>query len=101
MPGALSAGAVLMHTPDLFPESKPPRQAPRVLMHFIDVGYIDGLGQAAQFECPRCGYESGWERATDTQIGRGIPCPKCNREPEAGPVISGADRTAGGWIGQP
>jgi DNA-directed RNA polymerase subunit RPC12/RpoP len=47
-------------------------------MHFTDVGYIDGLGQAATFACKRCGFKSDWQGASDTEIRRGVPCPSCN-----------------------
>lgn len=66
------------HTPDLFPGSKPARQRPRWRMHFLDVGYIDGIGDAAVFGCDRCGHETGWMAATDAEIRRGVPCPRCN-----------------------
>jgi hypothetical protein len=54
------------------------RMRRRVLMHFTDVGYIDGLGQAATFACKRCGFKSDWQGASDTEIRRGVPCPSCN-----------------------
>jgi len=50
-----------MTTPDLFPETNPPRQAPRKLMH------------------ARCGHESDWiDGLTVTEAKRGMSCPECN-----------------------
>ena len=81
------------HIADLFPARSPqtgvdrfddlrkqslPRAPRRALMHFTDVGYIDGLGQAAIFACKRCGFESDWQGASDTEVRRGVPCPRCN-----------------------
>lgn len=84
---------------DLFPGSKPPRAAPRVLMHFHDVGLREDGEQIALFACTRCGHESNWIPATDTEVRRGIPCPICNAS--TSPVSAGIDRTTGGRIGQP
>lgn len=83
--------------PDLF--HRPPRQPARKLMHFRDVGYIDGVGTAAVFGCHRCGHETDWTPATDTEVRRGIPCPNCNVP--ANPVMAGLDRTTAGAIGMP
>lgn len=64
-------------TPDLFPETKPPkplRARPRVLMHVIDAGDC-----IARYRCAKCGTESGWQPfATVTEAKRGIPCEACN-----------------------
>lgn len=69
-----------MKSADLFPEAPVPKRAkPRVMMHFTDVGHIDGIGQAATFECSKCGSESGWIGVTNTEVRRGIPCEKCNK----------------------
>lgn len=88
-----------MRTGDLFSSATPPRRKPRVLMHFTDAGYVDGLGGAATFECRRCGHETDWLAATDTEIRRGIPCPVCNAC--TNPVTAGIDRTSSGAIGMP
>lgn len=69
-----------MRAPDMFPTAKPPRAKRRVLMHVTDGGYVDGLGDAATFECRRCKHESGWVAASATDVRRGIPCPVCNKE---------------------
>lgn len=54
---------------------KPPRRAPRVLMHVTDAGdrYI-------QFTCRTCGHrESRYgDFGTVTENKRGLPCPMCN-----------------------
>ena len=64
--------------PDLFP--RPARAKPRVLMHFIDVGHMDGAGDVAHFVCPRCKHDAGWPPASASEIRRGVPCPNCNPE---------------------
>ena len=72
----------MMFCGDLFPQYTTLRKArtkPRKLMHFTDVGYVDGVGQAATFKCPRCGHRSDWQAATDTQVRRGVPCPRCSQ----------------------
>lgn len=60
---------------DLFP--RPARATPRVLMHFVDVGHMDGAGDAARFVCRKCGHDAGWMPATLAEIRRGVPCPVC------------------------
>ena len=61
---------------DLFP--KPPRRAPRVLMHVIDAGHQGGK-PIVRLECKKCSYVSPWLQVdTVTEAKRGIPCPKCN-----------------------
>jgi hypothetical protein len=74
-----------MSTPDLFPDTKPPRARPRVLMHVSDAGNV-GHGQSEDFgkplcrmRCGRCGAESDWLIFdTITEAKRGIPCEACN-----------------------
>ncbi len=61
---------------DMFPGTKPPRAKPRVMMHMIDAGYA--AGQIGHFMCAKCGHDSDWVSATDTELRRGIPCPVCN-----------------------
>lgn len=94
-----------MRTPDLFPGTKPPRKRPRKLMHVCDAGVAccsDDYDRESmvRFLCARCGHESEWVQMRDSHARRGVPCPHCNSD-GPGPVISGADRTTGGWIGQP
>ena len=69
-----------MKSPDLFPETKPPRQAPRKLMHVCDA-YGDGPDDNhVRFHCARCGHESDWiDGLTVTEAKRGMPCPECNK----------------------
>lgn len=45
----------------------------RVLAHATDAGEFRG-----HFECRRCGFDLGWLSATDTEVRRGVPCPRCN-----------------------
>lgn len=54
-----------------------PTQRPRVLMHLIDAGNIEGE-RAARFSCRKCGYETGWMPAGLTEQRRGVPCENCN-----------------------
>lgn len=81
-----------MRTPDLFPESKPARSKPRVLMHVADAAYCDSgstedLGKPrCRMECKRCGADSGWlVFDTVTEAKRGIPCEACNKPAGHGP----------------
>ena len=60
---------------------KPPRAKARVMMHFTDGGYVDGLGDAGVFECRKCGHETGWIAASTKDFMRGVPCPTCNKPP--------------------
>ncbi len=69
-----------MPKPDLFTGTaweKPPRQKPRVMAHVADAG-VDSIC----FECPQCGWESGWidYDFSLTEAKRGIPCENCNKE---------------------
>lgn len=68
-------------THDMFAESKPPRQAPRKLMHVCDASgcaHDDGSGAMVRMSCKRCGYESDWLYLdTVTEAKRGLPCPGC------------------------
>lgn len=70
---------------DLFPETKPPRARPRVLMHVCDAGdchsgRADDLGKPmCRMACAKCGAETGWLIfETITEAKRGIPCEACN-----------------------
>lgn len=75
-----------MRTGDMFEAMKPPRQAPRRLMHVCDAGNSpcgaeDGSSAVVKFACRRCGHESEWMLGfTVTEAKRGIPCPVCNVE---------------------
>lgn len=65
---------------DLFPDSKPPRAKPRVLMHFTDVGGGAGDELLATFACRVCGHETEWLVCDNaTKVKRGVPCPVCNK----------------------
>ena len=60
-----------------------PRAKPRVMMHVFDVENRDyePTDYSARFECRKCGYRSGWiGMKTYTEVQRGSPCPKCNKE---------------------
>ena len=66
---------------ELFPELRKQRQKRKVLMHYIDVGINDCVGdpQVAIMKFTKCGKESGWiPFRTVTQVKRGIPCDTCN-----------------------
>ena len=69
-----------MKSPDLFPETKPARQAPRRLMHVCDA-YGDGPDDNhVRFHCAHCGHESDWvDGLTVTEAKRGMLCPECNK----------------------
>lgn len=61
----------------LFDKDDIPRSAPVKRMHVADAG--QGM---IEFECPHCGYNSGWitDEWTITENRRGNPCPRCNPE---------------------
>ncbi|HMM25705.1 MAG TPA: hypothetical protein PKA36_13015 [Pseudoxanthomonas mexicana] len=64
---------------DLFPDTKPARAKPRVLMHFTDVGCGAASELIATFACHKCGHETEWLVCdNDTEVKRGVPCPVCN-----------------------
>ena len=45
---------------------------------------MSGYEFGASFQCKRCGWQSEWLCFDNvTEIRRGIPCPKCNREQKA------------------
>lgn len=56
---------------------RPERRSPRVMAKVLDAG--DGY---ALFQCPACGWNSGWieECRSVSKVKRGIPCPSCNGE---------------------
>ena len=63
---------------DMFPETKVPRAAPRVMAHVFDAGCSCETNMA-RFECKRCGWQSEWLSVASISDGkRGIPCQTCN-----------------------
>lgn len=63
---------------------KPPVRR-RAMMHAVDQGTAPGMmpgwrnSNGGHFKCPKCGHDAGWLfDMTDTEIRRGVPCPKCN-----------------------
>lgn len=82
-PAALAASeasqAKVRRENDLFPGTKPPRAAPRVMAHVVDAG-CSCETNLARFECKRCGWGSGWLSVASISDGkRGIPCQTCNQ----------------------
>ena len=67
-----------MRTAEMF--EKPPRAAPRVMMHWDDAG-ADAMGH---FVCPKCKYAEWYHHCTETDFKKGIPCPKCNAQQHDG-----------------
>lgn len=58
---------------------KPPRNAPRRLMRVVDEADFPEGYEVAKFECPRCGYATGWEyTGGNSGMRRGYACPRCN-----------------------
>lgn len=69
-----------MGTGRLFPKGLAPRRPRVIRMHVVDAGNGEE-SMVAEFECKRCGHNSGWVTIeTVTEGRRGIPCPKCNAE---------------------
>lgn len=68
---------------DLFPNTKPPRAKPRVMMKANDHGFCDetpDTPELGNMVCKKCGHEAGWMHfATRTDVRRGEPCPECNK----------------------
>ncbi len=52
------------------------RKPRRVMMHFTDAG--PGSPNWARFKCGKCGHEMETNTATDLDLRRGTPCPRCN-----------------------
>lgn len=72
-----------MKTLDLFPDTKPRRARPRVLMHVTDAGDGGEGKPMCVMTCRRCGAESGWLQFDSvTEAKRGIPCEACNATTE-------------------
>ena len=71
----------MARTADLF--GPRPRRPRRVMMTMRDAGHLPGGAPGAEYECRRCGFETGW---IHTPFGpRGghrhlykRPCPRCN-----------------------
>jgi hypothetical protein len=62
--------------PDLF--DRPPRRAPRVMMHAEDCGEFPDGKMAVFLVCPKCGHKTGWVYGDWLDMRRGRPCPVCN-----------------------
>lgn len=64
---------------------------PRVKrMHVVDAGnYPDGR-KCIHFVCRRCGHDTGWivDEWTVSENRRGRPCPTCNADSPAHPLVS-------------
>ena len=76
----------MARTHDLFPETKPARVKPRVLMHVTDAtdvqcGAAEDMGKPmCRMHCSRCQAETDWLIFdTVTEAKRGIPCEHCNK----------------------
>ena len=57
------------------------RRTPRrVMMHVVDAGVFPDGKNCIEFECARCGYNTGHIYDTESVAPnkRGRPCPKCN-----------------------
>lgn len=56
-----------------------PRRSPRVMMHVVEAGQGNS-GKVIQFECAKCGYNTGWiiDENSVSENKRGKPCPECN-----------------------
>lgn len=71
-----------MHKADVF---GPTPRRPRITrMHAVDHGQAPGMmpgwktPKGGHFKC-RCGHDAGWLfNLTDSEVRRGVPCPKCN-----------------------
>jgi len=72
-----------MRTPDMFPDLKPPRAKPRVLMHVCDADFCDEdpvRPELCVMKCVKCGAETDWLSFRNvSEAKRGIPCPTCNK----------------------
>lgn len=84
----------MSRTLELFPETKPARARPRVLMHVSDAGQVsfgakEDLGKPmCVMSCRRCGAETDWlVFDTVTQAKRGIPCEACNTKSGTGSEV--------------
>lgn len=77
-----------MPTLDLFP--KPPRKAPRVLMHVIDAGNScdADFPMWVKVKCKKCGDEAEYVHQTISEVKRGIACPNCNATGSAQPALA-------------
>ena len=71
-----------LFSPGEAPSWRRPQHKRRVLMALVDAGYVDGMGDAAQWRCRKCGHDSGWIPAPTKAAP---PCPRCT-EPATAPV---------------
>lgn len=57
-----------------------PRRSPRTMMRVVDAGQ-SAHGMVIQFECGKCGHNTGWikDEKTVSENRRGMPCPECNK----------------------
>ena len=67
----------------LFPRAALPKRPRLVRAHAHDWGEFPDGRQCACFRCKACGWTGDdegddWIEATNTDIRRGIPCPRCN-----------------------
>ena len=64
---------------DLFGHVKT-RQKPRTMMHVSDAGNGFGDYSVIEFECRKCGHNTGWikDEKSVSENKRGMPCPNCN-----------------------
>lgn len=71
--------------PLLFDRSEIPAAKRTVRMRVIDAGHLPGGAKGIQFECSRCGHDTGWiaDEGTISENKRGLPCPSCNHAKEA------------------
>lgn len=69
--------------PDLFPNA--PRSPRKVRMRVMDAGHLPHGVKGIEFECKKCGHNTGWieDIWTVTENRRGLPCPKCNGDEDA------------------
>ena len=89
----------MARTADMFADLKPPRQAPRKLMHVFDAsGPCDEelRGAMVRMHCSRCGYESPWlDLPSVTAAKRGLPCPTCSAAASMSPDLAAGGREGG------
>lgn len=70
-------------TQDMFTDSGlKPRRRPRVMMHVVDGGIFPDGKPCIQFECNRCGHNTGhiYDTKSVSENKRGTPCPVCNAQ---------------------
>lgn len=74
----------------LFAKDDLPRSRPVKRMHVADAGHLPGGAKGIQFECERCGYDTGWiaDIWTISENRRGHPCPRCNPANVVPPIFA-------------